>query len=169
MKKVTFIVVLLAACIRLFAQEPDTLTLPYPLILSEMNNVMVTQDESITRLMQSKEAGITLDEDVEIAGYRVQIFSDNTQGSAKAEAMRIEERFKDLLEVGVYVLSVPPFIKVRLGDFRTQAEALAFKNHFVATYPDMQSQTYVVRDEHIKVKKSAIKWADNQEKQIEND
>jgi hypothetical protein len=41
---------------------------------------------------------------------------------------------------------LPPFWKVRVGDFRTYEEAREYKRQFVAQYPDLMGETYIVRD-----------------------
>ena len=46
----------------------------------------------------------------------------------------------------IYVQYLPPFWKVRIGDFRTVEEAKEYKKLFVQQFPDMIGETYVVRD-----------------------
>ena len=103
-------------------------SLPYPAILSDMLNVQVVQDSSITLLMQEKIAGITHSE---------------KEGTA---------RLKESINQPIYIVTSPPFIKVRIGDFRTQEEALNFKNELIELFPDLVGDTYIVRDEHIKIR-----------------
>ena len=83
---------------------------------------------------------------VERDGYRVQIYSSNQQQTAKAESLDLEARLKDKISQTVYVQYLPPFWKVRLGDFKTYDEAREYKKEFVAQYPDMMGDTYIVRD-----------------------
>jgi hypothetical protein len=89
---------------------------------------------------------------VEIAGYRVQIYSSNQQQKAKTEALRLEEKLKDQLGQTVYVQYAPPFWKVRIGDFRTYEEAREYKKEVVRLFPELLGDTYIVRDQ-IKVLK----------------
>jgi len=56
-------------------------------------------------------------------GYRVQIGAFASKESAEEFADRVRSRFT----VGVYVQYVPPYYKVRVGDFLTKAEADNFK------------------------------------------
>jgi len=56
-------------------------------------------------------------------GYRVQIGAFSSMESAERFADRVRSRFT----VGVYVQYVPPYYKVRVGDFLTRAEADNFK------------------------------------------
>ena len=81
-------------------------------------------------------------------GYRVQVYSGNRQQTAKAEAFRIEKLIQESgLGVETYVLYNPPFWKVRLGNFRTQAEAQQLRDEVVRLLPSLQGDTYVVRDQ----------------------
>lgn len=116
------------------------------------DNVTLNQDASITSLLQDKIDG-TEGTMVEITGYRVQIYSSNSQQTAKAEALKLEKKVLDEnLEVEVHVLYTPPFWKVRLGDFRTKEEAEILKEEIIRRMPELQGDTYVVRDQ-ITVKK----------------
>ena len=83
---------------------------------------------------------------VEIDGYRVQIYSSNQQQTAKGEALELEEKEKESLDLSVYVQYLPPLWKVRIGDFRTYEEAREYKKVIVAQYPELMGDTYIVRD-----------------------
>lgn len=119
-------------------------------ILSIVNDmqerVLVVQDSSITRLMLDRQNGIERQQ-VEVQGYRVQVFSSNNQQTGKTEAFRVQKLIEDSeLEVDVYVLYNPPFWKVRLGNFRTLEQAQKFKEEVVRRLPELQGDTYTVRD-----------------------
>lgn len=116
------------------------------------DNVTLNQDAAISSLLQDKIDG-TEGTMVEITGYRVQIYSSNSQQTAKAEALKLEKKVLDEnLEMEVHVLYTPPFWKVRLGDFRTKEEAEILKEEIIRRMPELQGDTYVVRDQ-ITVKK----------------
>ena len=83
---------------------------------------------------------------VEIDGYRVQIYSSNQQQVAKGEALDLEAKLKDKISQTIYVQYLPPFWKVRVGDFRTYDEAKEYKKLFVQQYPNLMGDTYIVRD-----------------------
>lgn len=115
-------------------------------ILRDMPRVIVHQDSTITRLINDKIEGRER-QAVEIQGYRVQIFSSNRQQTAKAEAFALEKRLQEMnLSENIYVLYNPPFWKVRIGDFRTQEDAQLLKEDLITRLPDLQGDTYVVRD-----------------------
>ena len=114
--------------------------------------VQIHQDSLITKLLEEKIAGAE-GETHEIAGFRVQIYSSNSQQTAKAEAPPPPPPPpEEDLEVEVHVLYTPPFWKVRLGDFRTRDEANLLKAEIIRRFPELQGDTYVVRDQ-ITVKK----------------
>lgn len=133
------------------AVQDTTAVLPPPAILMDMPRVRVVQDSSITLLMQEKEAGIVHGVK-EMPGFRMQIFSDNTPGQAKTRALQIEEQFATLIDQPIYVISNPPFFKVRIGDFQTLEEANRYKENFLSDHPEMAGETYIVREERIQVK-----------------
>jgi hypothetical protein len=83
----------------------------------------------------------------EIVGYRVQIYSGNTQRTAKSEAFQVEEEFQQLLpNVPVYVSFHSPFWKVRAGNCRTMEEAHELRNQIGEAYPQLKKDLYIVRD-----------------------
>ncbi len=118
-----------------------------PRIIQHMQDrVTILQDSAITRLMLDKQNGVERKQ-VEVQGYRVQVFSGNNQKTAKTEAFRIQKLIENSrLETEIYVQYNPPFWKVRLGNFRTLEEAQLFKDEVVRTIPELQGDTYPVRD-----------------------
>lgn len=117
---------------------------PRPDIFAEMPYVQVHQDSLVGNLLHNRIYGES--ELREIDGYRVQIYSSNRQQTAKAEALQLEKDLADRVSVSVYVLYMPPFWKVRLGDFRTYEEATQCKAQMTAQFPDKQGDIYIVRD-----------------------
>lgn len=113
-------------------------------IFDSIPGVEVVQDSTVAVLLEQAMHGKR--EMVEMDGYRVQIYSSNQQQTAKSEALELETRIKEKVDQTVYVQYLPPFWKVRLGDFRTYEEAKEYKKIFVQTYPNMIGDTYIVRD-----------------------
>ena len=114
-------------------------------ILDTIPGVQIIQDTTIGVLLDEAKNGKR--ELVEIDGYRVQVYSSNQQQTAKSEALDLEEKLlKDKISQTIYVQYLPPFWKVRLGDFRTYDEAREYKKLFVQQYPEMMGDTYIVRD-----------------------
>ena len=113
-------------------------------IFDSLPGVQIIQDSTIAVLLDEAINGKR--EMVEIDGYRVQIYSSNQQQTAKIEALDLENKLKKSVGHTVYVQYLPPFWKVRIGDFRTYDEAKEYKKQFVALYPELMGDTYIVRD-----------------------
>ena len=142
-----FGIIIFAVLVSLQMRADDSIvvsSIPRPNLLEEMTGVEVIQDSTVAQLLDGAMNGAR--EWVEIDGYRVQVYSSNQQQSAKAEALDLEEKLKQKVNQTIYVQYLPPFWKVRLGDFRTYEEAREYKKLFVSQYPDMTGDTYIVRD-----------------------
>ena len=113
-------------------------------ILESMPRVEVVQDAPVAAMLEATMSG--KEEWIEIDGYRVQIYSSNRQQTAKSEALELEDRLKEKVGQTIYVQYLPPFWKVRLGDFREYEEAKEYKKEFVQLFPDLIGDTYIVRD-----------------------
>ena len=113
-------------------------------ILDSLPGVQIVQDSMMTILLDEAMNG--KHELVEMDGYRVQIYSSNQQQTAKSEALDLEQKLRNGISQSIYVQYLPPFWKVRLGDFRTYEEAKEYKKQFVAQYPELMGDTYIVRD-----------------------
>ena len=113
-------------------------------IFDSLPGVQIIQDSAMHVLLDEAVNG--KHELVEMDGYRVQIYSSNQQQAAKSQALELEAKLKDALTQTVYVQYLPPFWKVRIGDFRTYEEAREYKKLFVSQYPEMTGDTYIVRD-----------------------
>lgn len=144
MKRIAVIFcITLAATAQMRANDSLRIALS-PNLLDSMPGVEVLQDSAVGVLLQTALQGKM--EWVEIDGYRVQIYSSNQQQAAKSEALDLEDRIKEKIDQPVYVLYIPPFWKVRLGDFRTYEEAREYKKLFVDNFPEVMGDTYIVRD-----------------------
>ncbi len=109
--------------------------------------VVIHQDPRIEDMIQGKIQGRQERCTAHIQGYRVQVYSSNTQKTAKSEAFKVEKKIlQDFPDINVYVLYQPPFWKVRLGNFRTQEEAGILRDDLLKTYPNMQGDIYIVKD-----------------------
>ena len=113
-------------------------------IFDSLPGVQIIQDSTVAVLLDEAVNG--KHELVEMDGYRVQIYSSNRQQTAKTEALELEDKLKEQLNQTLYVQYLPPFWKVRIGDFRTYDEAREYKKQFVTQYPEMMGDTYIVRD-----------------------
>jgi hypothetical protein len=81
------------------------------------------------------------------SGFRVQIYSGNTQKIAKNEAFSMEDTFQNTLpDIPVYVTYRSPFWKVRAGNCRTREEASELKAKIAEAMPQIRQDLYIVAD-----------------------
>ena len=113
-------------------------------IIDSLPGVQIVQDSMMTVLLDEATNG--KHELVEMDGYRVQIYSSNQQQTAKSEALELEQKLRNGISQSIYVQYLPPFWKVRIGDFRTYEEAKEYKKEFVTQFPALMGDTYIVRD-----------------------
>jgi hypothetical protein len=123
--------------------QEDTL---HTFILDAMPNVVVHQDSAITLLLEDKSYNRQRGQR-QVSGFRVQVYASNTPQVAKNEALDLHETLSSQVSMAVYVISEPPFWKVRLGDFLTREEAIEYKNQLNVLFPHLQGSTYVVPDQ----------------------
>jgi hypothetical protein len=96
--------------------------------------VEIVQDERISQLTdQYKKMSLN---NPEIDGYRVQIFFDSGSSSKNA-ASNIKQGFDAVFpEIKSYLSYKEPYYRVRVGDFRTQIEAVGFQQKIAVEYPN---------------------------------
>ena len=125
--------------------QSDTL---HTFILDAMPNAIVHQDSAITLLLEDKSYNRQRGQH-QVSGFRVQVYASNTPQVAKNEALDLYETISSQVNMPVYVISEPPFWKVRLGDFLTREEAVEYKTQLNVLFPNLQGSTYVVPDQVI--------------------
>ena len=104
---------------------------------------VVTQDIKIENIMLNPQSNST----TVTGGYRVQVFSSNTQRTAKSQAYKIEKELREVFpDHMIYVSYSAPFWKVRIGDFRSQKDAQELRSEIIKAFPSLRSETYTVRD-----------------------
>lgn len=81
-----------------------------------------------------------------MAGYRVQAFSGNSN-TAKSEAQSREARVRSFFPgYGTYLVYNAPYWRLRVGDFRTRAEAEEFAISMKKAFPAFKREITIVRD-----------------------
>lgn len=81
-----------------------------------------------------------------MAGYRVQAFSGNSN-TAKGEAQSREARIRSYFPgYGTYLVYNAPYWRLRVGDFRTRAEAEEFAISMKKAFPAFKREITIVRD-----------------------
>lgn len=82
-----------------------------------------------------------------LVGYRIQVFMDNNQRTAKNEAQikerNITSRFP---QIGTYLSYTPPYWRLRVGDFRTREEAVEMMSQIKKEFPGYAREIIIVRD-----------------------
>ncbi len=82
-----------------------------------------------------------------MAGYRVQVFSDNNVRTAKAEAASKQRIISALFpQYQTYVRYTSPYWRLKVGDFRTQQEANDAADELRKAFPAYSKEIRVVRD-----------------------
>ncbi len=101
--------------------------------------VVITQDARLRKMVKRH---IEINNN-KFDGWRVQIYFGSGQ-RAMAAAQNAKKKF--LIRYGnkngAYIVYDSPFFKVRVGDFRTKAEAMYFQSQIKKTFP----QSWVIRD-----------------------
>ncbi len=83
----------------------------------------------------------------ELVGYRIQVFSDKNQRTAKNEALSKERSINESFpELGTYITYNAPSWRLRVGDFRTREEAAAVLDILKEAFPGYASEMIVVVD-----------------------
>ena len=117
--------------------------------------IRIFQDERLPSVMSQKaldnQNGGEQTDFVLVSGFRVQVFLSNIPRVAKAKAFDMELAVKEKFDyVDTYITFTSPFWRVRVGDFRTQAEAANMLSLLKKAFPETKNEFYVVKD-NIKV------------------
>ncbi|MBO4778919.1 MAG: SPOR domain-containing protein [Bacteroidales bacterium] len=104
--------------------------------------VVINQDARIAELIE-RHIAINKANEGKVSGWRVQIYNSSGTNS-RSEAQNARKIFLSKYpDVGAYLIYQPPFFKIRVGDFRTKAEAYAFYKMLIVDFP----VSYLVTDQ----------------------
>lgn len=158
MKSIVLPLLMLAAAVPVVSAETDVTTI-IDHITSGNKNVVNQPDKMLERLISDKtktvEEHSSNDDKEEVArpvngrmaGYRVQVFSDNNARTAKNEARSkqrvISARFPNYQ---TYVMYTSPYWRLKVGDFKTQKEANIVAEELRKAFPSYSKEIRVVRD-----------------------
>ncbi len=124
--------------------------------IESSSKVRVHQDAKLDALLNKhseKKAEVVEKQPYTGAGFRVQVFSSNDQRTAKNSALDVERKVRAVFPYhSVYRTYSPPFWKVRMGDFRTNEEASAFRAELILVFPELRGDCYVVRESKVNVR-----------------
>ncbi len=117
-------------------------------IITQMSErVEVHQDSLVSALLNDKSLGITRKE-VFLAGWRVQVYSNNNGSVARQEADTLKQKMDEAFSpIPVYEIYNAPFWKVRIGNFQTEDAAKTFRDSLLVRFPALQPETYIVKDQ----------------------
>ena len=145
-------ILLLVLCVSFVsrANEPNTIT-DY---IQEKSGgrVKVVQPEELCNRIKTKNVlensdTISVDDKAQTVGYRVQVFSDNNQRTAKSGAEARQRNISaQFPEWNVYRFYKSPMWRVRVGDFKTRAEAEFAMYELKEAFPAYASEMMVVVD-----------------------
>lgn len=148
MKKTVLILIVIVSFFQLKGQE-TMIDIFKSLAVADTTSgacVKVHQDKRIADALADRKGGHVVHAGSG-PGYRIQVFSSNAQRTAKAEAFAIEKELKEYFPaVGVYVSYTSPFWKVRVGDFKSSADAHELMEEIAKAFPKFKNVTYTVKD-----------------------
>ena len=132
------------------AEEPDSVTSIVESINAAGENITVSQASDLYKITSHTQSHRHSDATVlsqRGMGYRIQVFSDNNARTAKANA-EYRKRLIESQNEGLkgYLTFESPYWRVRVGDFRTQAEANAAMRQLKAMFPAFANDLRLVRE-----------------------
>lgn len=127
--------------------------------LNASGHIRVEQPEELTRRLMgpspvqgaaeaSEENRETSEEQVRgtRAGYRVQAFDDNNPRTSRGTAASLKSRIESTFPYRAYVSFNSPYWRVKVGDFRSRAEAESAMAEIRRAFPELKAYLRIVRD-----------------------
>ena len=112
--------------------------------------VRIHQDAHLLHLLGSSNNSSSTNEVLRIPGYRVQVFSGNSQRASKEEAANKQQLIRAFdNDLTTYVSYKSPFWRLRVGDFRSYEEAFLLLKQLAKEFPSFGREMNVVREEII--------------------
>lgn len=152
MKKTLLPIVLLSLTSAPLTAQTEVVTI-VDHITNGTTNIINQPDQLLRRLIPVEEVEEDAKEEISrpvngrMAGFRVQVFSDNNARTAKSEARSkqriISSRFP---QYQTYVMYTSPYWRLKVGDFRTQQEANNAADELRRAFPAYSKEIRVVRD-----------------------
>lgn len=123
--------------------QPDALTnrLHHP----DAEEAQSAQTEGEQQSAEEQERPVQMSRG-KIVGYRVQVYADNNVRVAKGEARQRERAIASRFPYATYVAYASPYWRLRVGDFKTQAEAEKVASDIRRSFPAYAKEVRVVRD-----------------------
>ncbi len=109
--------------------------------------IIIEQPKALSSRMQHSSSASNHGNNNKSARYRVQIYSDNNQRTARAEAQRranaVHAHFP---QYKVYVVFQSPYWRVKIGDFRSRSQAEETIEDLRQKLPAYGKEMRVIRD-----------------------
>ena len=80
-------------------------------------------------------------------GYRIQVFTDNNQRTAKNEAEAKQQQIENLFNVPTYVKYNAPFWRLYVGDYITYEEAFSMMYKIAEAFPTFKKEIQIKEEE----------------------
>ena len=117
--------------------------------------VIIRQSSTIRSLVGSQFVGEKIETDGDrsyllMQGYRIQVFTDNNQRTARNEAETKEQQIKNLFDIPTYVRYNAPFWRLFVGDYITYEEAFSMMKKIADAFPDFRKEIQI-REEEIRI------------------
>lgn len=110
--------------------------------------VTIHQNPKMNLLVNKKIKENSQKTNITYSGYRIQAFMDNNQKKSKDAAEAREKKLKDKYpDLTTYISFSSPFWKLRVGDFRTHADALVMVKRISTDFPELSTELLIVKDE----------------------
>jgi hypothetical protein len=121
-------------------------------------SVIIDQPAAILRLIGARQPDTAIETTadgksyIKIQGFRVQVFSGNSQRISKDEAFKREKEIKELIpDIPTYVTYNAPFWRLRIGNFNSHEEAFHIQRQLTQAFPHYGKEMYIVKEEDIKI------------------
>lgn len=113
--------------------------------------VKLQQNPKVNLLVNRKIKENEVKKYITFSGYRIQVYMDNNQKKSKDEAYAREKKLKEKYEdLTTYISFSSPFWKLRVGDYRTHADALVMAKKLREDFPELSSEILIVKDEEVR-------------------
>ena len=80
-------------------------------------------------------------------GYRIQVFTDNNQRTAKNEAEAKQQQIETLFSVPTYVKYNAPFWRLYVGDYMSYEEAFSMSFKIAEAFPTLKKEIQIKEEE----------------------
>ena len=150
-RRIQTILVAICAVLSAVAQNQSEVITDY-LQDKSSGKITVSQPDEMRARLKMKEMAenadsIGADAKNKTVGYRVQVFSDNNQRTAKNQAqVRQRNISTQFPEWSVYLFYKSPMWRVRVGDFKTRGEAEFAMHELKEAFPSYAQEIMIVVD-----------------------